>query len=145
MTRQTALPALLLATFTAGVAVGRTSKPADAPTVAANRVFELRTYTSPEGKLPELHTRFRDHTMKLFERHGMTNVGYWTPRDTARSQNTLVYLLAYPSLEARNASWAAFGRDPEWRQAAAASEANGRIVAKVESVLLDPTDFSPMK
>jgi hypothetical protein len=145
MTRLTALPALLLATFTAGIAVGRTSAPAAERHTAANRVFELRTYTSPAGKLPELHTRFREHTMQLFERHGMTNIGYWTPRDSARSGNTLVYLLAYPSLEARNASWSAFNRDPEWRQVARASEANGRIVEKVESVFLDPTDFSPMK
>ena len=149
MTRLTALPALLLATFTAGIAVGRTSKPtAAAPAAspaAANRVFELRTYTSPAGKLPDLHTRFREHTMQLFERHGMTNVGYWTPRDSARSQSTLVYLLAYPSRAARDTSWAAFSRDPEWKQVSTASEANGKIVAKVESVFLDPTDFSPMK
>jgi hypothetical protein len=151
MTRQFALPALLLATFTAGVAVGRRGTPSAAtpgaatPTAVANRVFELRTYTSPPGKLPDLHTRFRDHTTKLFEKHGMTNIGYWTPRDSARASNTIVYLLAYPSLEARNASWRAFGSDPEWRRAAAASEANGKIVEKVESVFLDPTDFSPMK
>jgi hypothetical protein len=146
MIRQTALPALLLATFTAGIAVGRTSRPAAPPAPAAeSRLFELRTYTSPAGKLPNLHTRFRDHTMKLFERHGMTNVGYWTPQDSARSGNTLVYLLAYPSREARAASWAAFNRDPEWQQVRTASEANGRIVEKVESVFLVPTDFSPMK
>jgi len=145
MTRQTALPALLLATFTAGVAVGRRSTPAAAPVAAASRVFELRTYTSPAGKLPELHTRFRDHTMQIFARHGMTNVAYWTPLDSARSGNTLVYLLAYPSRAARDTSWAAFNRDPEWQQVRAASEANGKIVEKVESVFLAPTDFSPMQ
>jgi hypothetical protein len=142
MSKSIALPALLLATFTAGIAVGRSSTPAGG---AADRVFELRTYTSPPGKLPELHRRFREHTMRYFERAGMTNVGYWTPQDSARAQNTIVYLLAYPSREAARASWAAFGRDPEWRQARAASEANGRIVEKVESVFLDPTDYSPMK
>ena len=144
MIRQTALPALLLATFAACVAAGRTGRPA-APAAQANRVFELRTYTSPPGKLPELHARFRNHTTKLFERHGMTNVGYWTPRDSARAQNTIVYLLAYPSRAARDSSWRAFGRDPEWRQVSTASEVNGRIVEKVESVFLDPTDYSPMK
>ncbi len=144
MTRQTALPALLLATFTAGIAVGRGSaRPAEQP--AADRVFELRTYTSPPGKLPELHKRFREHTMEIFARHGMTNVAYWTPQDSARRENTLVYLLAYPSMDARKAAWAAFSADPEWRQVARASEANGRIVEKVESVFLVPTDFSPMK
>jgi hypothetical protein len=140
MTRSTTLAALLLATFTAGVAVGRGVRPADQP-----RYFELRTYTSPAGRLPDLHRRFREHTMEIFARHGMTNIGYWTPQDSARAQNTLVYLLAYPTREARQQSWAAFNADPEWQQVRAASEANGKIVEKVESVFLVPTDFSPMK
>jgi hypothetical protein len=83
--------------------------------------------------------------MEIFARHGMTNVGYWTPQDSARRDNTLVYLLAYPSADARKAAWAAFGADPEWREVAKASEANGKIVEKVESVFLVPTDFSPMQ
>ena len=136
------LTALLLGTFAAGVAVGRGSAPRPA---AEPRVFELRTYTTPAGKLPDLHRRFREHTMQIFARHGMTNVGYWTPEDSARSQHTLVYLLAYPSMDARKASWAAFNADPEWQQVRAASEANGKIVDHVESVFLDPTDYSPMK
>jgi NIPSNAP protein len=81
----------------------------------------------------------------LFERHGMTNVAYWTPQDSARRDNTLVYLLAYPSRQAARDAWAAFNADPEWQRVRATSEANGRIVEKVESVFLDPTDFSPMK
>ena len=146
MAKHIALPALLLATFTAGVSVGRTTVPAaPAPPQPPGRVFELRTYTSPPGKLPDLHRRFREHTTRLFERHGMTNVGYWTPQDSVRSQNTIVYLLAHPSREAARASWRAFGQDPEWRQASRASEVNGRIVERVESVFLDPTDYSPMK
>ena len=83
--------------------------------------------------------------MEIFVRHGMTNVGYWTPQDSARRENTLVYLLAYPSMDARKAAWAAFSADPEWKQVAKASEANGKIVEKVESVFLVPTDYSPMK
>ena len=136
------LPALLLATFAAGVAVGE--RHYDSAT-ADPRVYELRTYTTPAGRLPALESRFREHTLALFARHGMTNVGYWTPQDSAHAQNTLVYLLAHPSREAARESWAAFGADPEWRRVQAASEANGKIVDHVESVFLDPTDFSPMR
>ena len=113
--------------------------------MATARVFELRTYTTPAGQLPALHRRFRDHTMELFARHGMTNVGYWTPQDSARHENTLVYMLAYPSRQAARDSWAAFSDDPEWQRVRAESEANGKIVEKVESVFLDATEFSPMK
>ena len=152
MIRSSAFALVLAGTFAAGVAVGRGTRTASAPRaapaappVADARVFELRTYTAPPGKLPDLHRRFREHTMQIFARHGMTNIGYWTPQDSARRENTLVYLLAYPSREAARASWAAFGSDSEWRRVQAASEANGRIVEKVESVFLDPTDFSPMR
>jgi hypothetical protein len=159
MTRPSALTSLLAVAFGAGIAIGCGLRPASAPAaesrvadtrvadtrVADARVFELRTYTAPPGKLPALHRRFREHTMALFARHGMTNVGYWTPRDSARRENTIVYLLAYPSREAARESWAAFGRDPEWQKVRAESEANGPIVERVESVFLDPTDFSPMK
>ena len=142
MMRSATLATVLAATFAAGVAVGRSGHPAQR---AEPRFFELRTYTSPAGKLPDLHKRFREHTMEIFARHGMTNVGYWTPQDSARRENTLVYLLAYPSADARKAAWAAFGADPEWKQVAKASEENGKIVEKVESVFLVPTDFSPMR
>ena len=125
-------------------AAGCALRPTPASAAQA-RVFELRTYTSPPGRLPDLHRRFREHTTALFARHGMTNVGYWTPQDSARRGNTIVYLLAYPTREAARASWAAFGRDPEWRRVQAASEANGPIVERVESVFLEPTDFSPLK
>ena len=138
------LVALLAGTFAAGIAVGRSGRPA-APADQAARVFELRTYTSPPGQLPTLQKRFREHTVEIFARHGMTSIGYWTPQDSARSQNTIVYLLAHPSRQAARDNWAAFGRDPEWREVARASEANGKIVEKVESVFLDPLDFSPMK
>lgn len=142
--RSLTLFALLAGTFGAGVVAGSSIQPASA-SVAAARVFELRTYTTPAGQLPALHRRFRDHTMELFARHGMTNVGYWTPQDSARHENTLVYMLAYPSRQAARDSWAAFSADPEWQRVRAESEANGKIVEKVESVFLDATDFSPMK
>jgi hypothetical protein len=111
----------------------------------ANRVFELRTYTAPEGKLNDLQKRFRDHTLRIFQKHGMTNIGYWTPQDEPRSQNTLIYIIAHPSREAAKASWAAFAADPEWKKVSAESQVNGRIVEKVESVFLDATDYSPIK
>lgn len=112
---------------------------------AAHRVFEIRTYTAPDGKLPELQARFRNHTMRIFERHGMTNIGYWVPQDVPMSQNTLVYVLAHRNRETAKQSWAAFGKDPEWRKVAEESQVNGRLTSKVESLFVDPTDFSPLK
>jgi hypothetical protein len=111
----------------------------------APRVFEIRTYTTPEGKLEDLHRRFREHTMKLFERHGMVNIAYWTPQDPKLANNTLIYVLAHESRQAAADSWAAFSADPEWQRVKAASEANGKIVIKVESIFTQATDFSPMK
>ncbi|HLH52300.1 MAG TPA: NIPSNAP family protein [Verrucomicrobiae bacterium] len=108
---------------------------------AESRFFEMRTYYAAPGKLDDLLARFRDHTMALFERHGITNIGYWLPE--TNSENALIYLLAYPSREAREKSWKEFGADPEWQSVAKASERNGRLVSKVESVYLEPTDFSP--
>ena len=120
------------------------------PTRAADekkdRVFEMRTYHAAEGKLDALNARFRDHTNKLFVKHGMELIGYWTPIDEKQgASNTLVYILAYPSREAREKSWKAFSADPEWKAAAKESEKNGRLVTKVESVMLKPTDYSPIK
>ena len=109
------------------------------------RVFELRTYTAPEGKLPDLEKRFRDHTMRIFKKHGMESVGYWTPQDAPDSQNTLIYILAHPSRDAAKKNWAEFQADPEWQKVSAESQVNGRIVSKVVSVFMDPTDFSPLK
>jgi NIPSNAP protein len=129
----------------AGVVVGRSIVPATVDAQGNARVFELRTYTAPEGKLPELHKRFRDHTMRIFQKHGMTNIVYLSPQDAPLSQNTLVYLIAHSSREAAKQSWDAFRNDPEWKKVSAESQVNGPIVAKVESMFLDPTDYSPMK
>jgi NIPSNAP len=118
--------------------------PAPASPLAAkgSRCFEMRTYYAAPGKIEALHARFRDHTVKLFTKHGMTNVGYWIPRD---KPDTIVYILAYPSREARDKSWDAFRADPDWVNARKASEANGPLTTKVESVFMDATDYSPMK
>jgi hypothetical protein len=120
---------------------------ADLTTVKAadQRFFELRTYTANPGKLADLNKRFREHTNKLFVKHGMQLVGYWTPADGPEAQNTLIYILAYPSREAREASWKAFQADPEWKTVRTESEKDGRLVEKVESKFLNPTDYSPIK
>ena len=109
------------------------------------RVYELRTYTAPDGKLEELHARFRNHTLRIFQKHGMSNVAYFKPQDAPLSQNTLIYLISHASREQAKLNWAAFGKDPEWQKVAQESQVNGKIVAKVESVFLDATDYSPMK
>jgi hypothetical protein len=135
---------LLLGTGTvAWTLIGARAAPA--ADESPNRLFELRTYTTNDGKLPQLHARFRDHTNRLFEKHGMTLVGYWTPVEGPGAGNTLVYILAYPDREARETSWKAFLADPEWQAAFKASTADGRLVKKVESQFLAPTDYSPIK
>lgn len=106
----------------------------------SNHVLELRTYHAAPGKLDALLTRFREHTVDLFTKHGMTNVGYWVPVENP--DNLLIYLMAYPNKEARDASWKAFMADPEWKKAAGESEVNGKLVEKVEQIFMTPTDFS---
>ena len=114
-----------------------------ATTFAADeRCFEMRVYYAAPGKLDALHARFRDHTCKLFEKHGMTNLGYFVPLDNPESK--LIYFLAYPNREARDKSWKAFMADPDWQKAYKASEVDGKLVAKVEAPLLSATDYSPL-
>ena len=105
-------------------------------------LYELRTYTAPEGKLDALNARFREHTVKLFEKHGMRNIMYWVPTD---KDNTLIYVIAHKNREAADASWAAFRSDPVWKKVAEETQRDGRIVEKVESVYMHATDYSPMK
>ncbi len=104
-------------------------------------LYELRVYYAAPGKLEDLNARFRNHTAKLFEKHGMTNVGYWVPIDN--KENKLVYVLAFPSKEARDTSLKSFGGDPEWQKAAKESEKNGKLVDRIESVFMKLTDYSP--
>jgi hypothetical protein len=108
-------------------------------------VFELRTYTAPEGKLDDLHKRFRDHTRRIFDKHNMKSIGYWTPQDPPNSQNTLIYILQHPSRDAAKKNWAEFQADPEWQKVSAESQVNGRIVSKVDSVFMVAADYSPIK
>lgn len=134
----------LLAVFVAGVLVGRLM---GAPTVLRaqereRRVFELRTYTAMEGKHADLVARFRKHSVALLQKHGMTNIGYWVPQDEPAASNTLIYLLAFSSRSEAKERWTSFLADPAWHQVRQQSEADGKLVAKVESVYLEPTDFS---
>jgi len=126
--------ALFAGIFFAGVMMGSAEE-------KAGKVFELRTYWAAPGKLEELSGRFRDHTLALFTKHGVTNLGYWMPVEN--TENQLIYLLAYPSREAREASWKALMADAEWQKVFAASEAKGKLVVKSEAIFMKATDFSP--
>jgi hypothetical protein len=110
---------------------------------ASTAVYELRVYHAYEGKLNDLLKRFREHTTKLFERHGIKNVAYWTPLDEPAKSKTLIYILEHPSREAAAANWKAFQDDPEWKSVRDKSEENGKLVEKVDSTLMTLTDFSP--
>ena len=131
--------------FVAGFALGSFRMSSDVAHAQGKHVYELRTYTAPDGKLVELNKRFRDHTVRIFNKHGMKSVLYMTPQDAPDSQNTLVYVLEHPSREAAKKAWADFAADPEWKKVSEESQVNGKIVSKVVSVFGDPTDYSPMK
>ncbi len=132
------LPAasLLPATICTAEIAKASADPAD------TTVYELRVYHASEGKLGDLLTRFREHTTKLFEKHGMKNVAYWTPMDEPTKSNTLIYILAHPSREAAAANWKAFQADPEWIEVKEKSEVNGKLAEKVDSTFMTKTDFS---
>ena len=136
---------VLALVFVAGLVVGQFSRADLAAQGSGQKVFELRTYYTHPGKLPDLQARFRNHTTKLFEKHGMSNVGYWVPQDEPAHSNTLVYVISHASREQAKKNWAAFSADPEWQKVRTASEVNGKIVEKVESVFMDATDYSAIK
>jgi hypothetical protein len=142
MLRPTLIAGLLVViaagSFFAGLSVGKEEP--------VNRVYELRTYTTLPGRLPALHRRFAEHTMKLFEKHGMKNEMYWVPTDPALQDNTLIYVVSHESEEAAASSWKAFQADPEWQKAREASEADGKILAKApDKVFMTLTEYSPGK
>lgn len=133
------MPKLYL--LAAGVlfALSAFSKPQ--PMKPSGKLYEIRVYYPTPGKYAEIVDRFRQYTTKLFAKHGMENIGYWTPTDTARQE--LVYILAYPSREAREAAWQAFGNDPEWKAVVAKTEANGKLVARVDQIFMTESELSP--
>ena len=109
---------------------------------SSSRVFEMRTYICHEGKLNDLNSRFRNHTNQFFVKHGMQFIGYWMPQD---KKDTLIYILAFPSLEARSKSWEAFRNDENWTKVYKESRKNGPIVKEIISQIMDPTDYSPIR
>ena len=119
------------------------AKGASGAAEGASPVYELRVYHTYEGKLDDLLKRFRDHTMQIFEKHGMKNVAYWLPTDEPLKGKTLIYILEHPSREAATANWKAFRDDPEWQSVQKKSEENGKLVEKVDSTFMELTDFSP--
>jgi len=142
---KTSIAFVVCAAFAGGVAMHALMTPATTVHAAGNRVFEIRTYTTPPGKLDALKSRFRDHTIKVFNKYDMKSVGYWVPQDAPLKENTLIYILSHESREAAAKSWAAFRADADWVKAKAESEKEGALTTKVESVFVDPTDFSPIK
>jgi NIPSNAP len=136
--------AIALATivFVTGFFAGNVFQSWSVARAQGQRVYELRTYTPAEGKLQDLHKRFRDHTMRIFKKHGMENVIYLAPQDAPLKDSTLIYIISHANREQAKKNWAEFGADPEWQKVAAESGI-GRI--KVDSVYADPTDYSPMK
>ncbi len=126
-------------------ALAVSSTHADEKEKPKERFFEMRTYIANDGKLDALHARFRDHTNKLFVKHGIEIIGYWVPTDEKESKNTLIYILAYPSKEARDKSWKEFGADPVWKKAYEESHKDGVLVKQVISKFMTPTDYSPIK
>ncbi|MFZ0958314.1 MAG: NIPSNAP family protein [Candidatus Sulfotelmatobacter sp.] len=140
MKRRTLLQALPAATlFPASLWAGPQHENAN----PSQGVFELRVYHAAPGKLGDLESRFRQHTIKIFDRHGMKSVAYWTPLDEPEKSNTLIYILQHPSREAAAANWKSFEDDPEWKSVRDKSEANGKLVEKVDSTFMALTDFSP--
>ena len=116
---------------------------ADAP--SAGKVYDMRTYTANPGKLDALHARFRDYTCKLFQKHGIELIGFWTPTEGDEAKNTLIYIVAFPSVEAQKKAWAAFWDDPEWKKVKADSEKDGVLVKEIKGKNLRATDYSPLR
>ena len=141
--RRTLLQALPAAPFLSASLWAAARRDDANSTPAATGVYELRVYHAAAGKLTELLARFREHTIKIFDRHGLKSVAYWTPVDEPEKSNTLIYILYHPSREAAATNWKSFGDDPEWKSVHDKSEANGKLVEKVDSTFMTLTDFSP--
>ena len=139
MDRRKLLQAMSVAAIAPLVGVGEV----EAQNATGDVVYELRVYHANEGKLDALLARFRDHTVAIFNRHGLKSVAYWTPTDEPLKGKTLIYILKHPSREAATANWKSFHDDPEWVKVSTASEVNGKLVEKVDSTYMTPTDFSP--
>jgi NIPSNAP len=150
MKRRTLLQSISAAAFTTPplwaammTSADPTGRAASGQGVTPGTVYELRVYHVAQGKLGELLARFRDHTIELFARHGMKLVGFWTPVDEPQKNEMLIYILQHPSRETATANWKVFQDDAEWKSVKEKSEANGKLVEKVDSTFMELTDFSP--
>ncbi len=139
------LVAFGLMVFGLGFAAGQFADFEPVASAQGDRIFEMRTYTAHPGRLDALNARFRDHTRRIFDKHGMSSVGYWTPQEAPLADNTLVYILAHDSRDAAQASWDAFRADPEWSRVSEESQRDGRIVENVDVLWLEATDYSMIK
>jgi hypothetical protein len=139
------LVALLATVLGVGMMIGSQRQIADAAAANSARIYELRTYTTNDGKLDDLHARFANHTNTLFVRHNMTLIGYWTPAEGETKDNTLTYLIGHESREAAKDNWKGFVSDPDWKKAFADSKKDGPLVNNIESTFLNPTDYSPLR
>jgi hypothetical protein len=141
--RRTLLQALPAAALLPTSLLAAPRRGSSGPDQTSSGVFELRVYHAAPGKLGELEARFRDHTITIFERHGIKSVAYWTPQDEPDKSNTLIYIIQHPSRDAATANWKAFQDDPEWKSVKEKSEANGKLVDKIDSTYMVMTEFSP--
>ena len=140
-----AIFATALIALATGLGLGLAAAPALGESENAGMIYELRTYYVHPGKDADIHKRFREHTMAIFEKHGMKNIGYWSPAEPKEDSPALIYIVAHANREQAKVNWKEFSMDPEWQAVQKASEANGKIVSKVESVFLNPTDYSQLK
>ena len=137
--------ALLLGAFAAGSLLTARFMTVQQARADSNRVYELRMYHTFPNRLTPLVTRFRNGEVKVFEQNHMKFMGAWVPQDAPNHENLFIYLLAHENRGAAKKNWADFGADPEWKNIQKTSEADGKIVEKVESTFMDPVDFSPLK
>ena len=137
--------ALLLGAFAAGSLLTARFMTVQQARADSNRVYELRMYHTFPNRLTPLVTRFRNGEVKVFEKNHMNFMGAWVPQDAPNHENLFIYLLAHENREAAKKNWAGFGADPDWKTIRDTSEADGKIVEKVESTFMDPVDFSPLK
>jgi NIPSNAP len=146
MMRVLLMASLMLVVVAAISAVSVSKAAPDRGSPTSQRIFELRTYHLNEGKLDDLHKRFREHTCGLLKKHGAELIGFWTPTDDKDGKGaTLIYLVGFPSREAADKTWKAFSDDPEWQRVREESHKNGTLVKNVDRVFLEPTDYSEMK
>ena len=137
--------ALLVGAFAAGSLLTARLMTVQQARADSNRVYELRMYHTLPNRLVPLETRFRNGEVRVFEKNHMKFMGGWVPQDAPNHENLFIYMLSHENRQAAQKNWDGFRADPEWKKIQQASEADGKIVEKVESTFMDPVDFSPLK